>query len=81
MRGVELGSGAKAMLIKDSGKKLANPDVLFYLAVVSASKRFDSKLFKKLIKCKNIKFASPEEVFSVTGCRPGAVPPFGSMFL
>jgi len=68
------------MLLKDCGKKLAIENVPFYLAVLSASRRFDSKSFKKLVKVKNIRFATPEEVFAVTGCRPGAVPPFGSLF-
>lgn len=77
VRGVNLASGAKAMLIKDVGKKLVLEGVPYYLAVLSASTRFSSKAFKKLIKCKSIRFASPEEVFQTTGCLPGAVPPFG----
>ena len=80
MRGVSLASGAKAMLLKDCGKKLTLENVSFYLAVLSASKRFSSKEFKKLINVKNIRFATPEEVYQVTGCLPGAVPPFGSLF-
>ena len=49
IRGVSLASGAKAMLLKDCGKKLTNPEAPFYLAVISAAKRFSSKEFKKLI--------------------------------
>ena len=49
VRGVSVDSGAKAMLLKDTGKKLTLEDVPFYLAVLSASKRFSSKTFKKLI--------------------------------
>ena len=80
MRGVSLDSGAKAMILKDCGKKLTIPDTPFYLAVVSASKRFNSKAFKKLTKCKNIRFANTEEVLEYSGCITGAVPPFGSLF-
>lgn len=29
---------------------------------------------------KSTKFATEEEVWSLTGCRPGAVPPFGSLW-
>ena len=29
---------------------------------------------------KNIRFATPQEVFETTGCLPGAVPPFGKIF-
>ena len=68
------------MLLKDCGKKLTKPDTPFYLAVISASKRFSSKDFKKLIKVKNTRFASHEEVLEYTGCITGAVPPFGSLF-
>jgi Ala-tRNA(Pro) deacylase len=72
IRGTSLESGAKAMLLKDG--------VNFVLAVMSASRKLDSNKFKKLIKCKNLKFASEEEVWSVTKCLPGAVPPFGSIW-
>jgi prolyl-tRNA editing enzyme YbaK/EbsC (Cys-tRNA(Pro) deacylase) len=48
--------------------------------VLSAARRFSSKDFKKLIGAKSIRFATTEEVFRVTGCLSGAVPPFGSMF-
>ena len=80
VRGVSLDSGAKAMVLKDTGKKLALEGVPFYLAVLSASKRFNSKAFKKIINCKSLRFATPEEVFATTGCLPGAVPPFGKLF-
>lgn len=80
VRGVSLDSGAKAMVLKDTGKKLALEGVPFYLAVLSASKRFNSKAFKKIINCKSLRFATPDEVFQTTGCLPGAVPPFGKLF-
>ena len=80
IRGVALESGAKAMLIKDEGKKLARPDTLWYLAIMAANRRLSSKMFKKLIGSKNIKFADAENVHSITGCISGAVPPFGSVF-
>ena len=80
IRGVNLSSGAKAMLLKDCGKKLVIEGAPFYLAILSASRRFSSKDFKKLINCKNIRFANTEEVLEVTGCITGAVPPFGSLF-
>lgn len=68
------------MILKDCGKKLAREDAPFYLAVISAAKRFSSKEFKKLIKVKNTRFASTEEVLEYSGCITGAVPPFGSLF-
>ena len=65
------------MLLKNLAKKA---DHEYYLAVMSAIKKFSWALTKKLIKSKNVRFATPEEVFKVSGCLPGAVPPFGSVF-
>ena len=48
------------------------------LAVIAADCKMDSKAFRKVVGCKSTRFASPEEVLQVTGCVPGAVPPFGS---
>ena len=74
VRGVSLDAGAKAILLKDV--KLG-----YALAIMSASYRFHSKQFKKTSRSsKKISFATPEEVWQVTGCLPGAVPPFGSIF-
>lgn len=39
-----------------------------------------SKGFKKAGAFKSTKFATEAEVWSITGCRPGAVPPFGSLW-
>lgn len=72
VRGTTLDSGAKAMLLKEG--------VNFVLAVMSAARKLDSGRFKKLIKVKNLKFASEEEVWNLTKCIPGAVPPFGSLW-
>jgi Ala-tRNA(Pro) deacylase len=72
IRGTSLDSGAKAMLLSDGPKLL--------LAVMSASRKLDSKAFKKLIGTRSLKFATEEEVFKTTRCIPGAVPPFGSLF-
>jgi prolyl-tRNA editing enzyme YbaK/EbsC (Cys-tRNA(Pro) deacylase) len=80
VRGVDLATGAKAMLLKDTGKKLTQEGVEYYLAISSAANRFSSKQFKKVINCKSFRFATPEEVWDKTGCLPGAVPPFGRIF-
>jgi Ala-tRNA(Pro) deacylase len=68
------------MLLKDSGKKLTREGQEYYLAIMSAASRFSSKQFKKVTGCKNSRFASPEECFTVTGQLSGAVSPFGSIF-
>jgi Ala-tRNA(Pro) deacylase len=84
IRGVSLETGAKALVLKQQqpqpqqGNGKPTP---YIMAVMSASHRFASKPFKKIVAaCKKMRFATPEEVWQVTGCRPGAVPPFGSLF-
>mmetsp|Transcript_1132 Transcript_1132/g.2735 ORF Transcript_1132/g.2735 Transcript_1132/m.2735 type:complete len:167 (+) Transcript_1132:3-503(+) len=72
LRGVTMASGAKAMLVTDGA--------LFVLCVMSAALKLDWKPLKKLLSSNRIKFASEEQVRQVTGCLPGAVPPFGSVF-
>jgi len=74
VRGATLASGAKAMLLT------TKPSDAFVLAVISASEKMDSKAFKKAGGFKSTKFATESEVFGLTGCRPGAVPPFGSLW-
>ena len=61
--------GAKAIVIK--------ADEQFYLLVLPANRKIDSSLVKKAVNSKDLRFAMPEELFSLTGLRKGAVPPFG----
>ena len=74
VRGATLASGTKAMLLN------VKPGDKFVMVVISASEKMDSKLLKKSGGYKSTRFASVEEVMQVTGCVPGAVPPFGSLF-
>ena len=67
VRGATLASGAKAMLLA------TKPSDKFVLAVISAAEKMDSKAFKKAGSFKATKFATEDEVFALTGCRPGAV--------
>jgi len=72
VRGVPLSSGAKALICK-CDKEL----VLF---VVPADRRLASKEVRRQAGYRKLRFASPEEVWELTGLRPGAIPPFGSLF-
>ncbi len=72
VRGVPLSSGAKALICK-CDKEL----VLF---VVPADRRLASKEVRRQAGDRKLRFASPEEVWELTGLRPGAIPPFGSLF-
>ena len=70
MRGVALETGAKAIVLTGSKTKQ------HYLFVIPANLRMDSKKVKQHVG-ENTSFAS--DVEAITGCVPGAVPPFGSV--
>lgn len=89
---VTLASGAKAMLIKNGTRKNTNnnsseddDDRPFVLAVMAANERLDWKKMKKMLgpksRSKGARMATVEEMGIITGCKPGAVPPFGSVFV
>ena len=72
VRGVPLSSGAKALICK-CDKEL----VLF---VMPADRRLAGKAVRRQAGYKKLRFANLEEVWELTGLRPGAIPPFGSLF-
>lgn len=88
---VKLASGAKAILIKNGTCKNTNnsseddDNRPFVLAVMAADERLDWKKMKKMLgpksRSKGARMATVEEMWDVTGCKPGAVPPFGSVFI
>lgn len=81
IRGVALESGAKAIVMSVKLKASSGEAATFALFVMSATHKLDSKKAKKLVpNCKSMSFASPEQVKALTGCIPGAVPPFGSLW-
>lgn len=68
-RGEDVKIGGKAILMKiDNG---------FKLFVLSAALKIDSRKIKEYFNAKSIRFASKEELHSLTGLVPGSVPPFG----
>jgi prolyl-tRNA editing enzyme YbaK/EbsC (Cys-tRNA(Pro) deacylase) len=78
VRGVPLASGSKAMLLK-AGKPLAHGSP-YVLAVMSAVRTVDWPKIRKLVDSSKLSMASIDDVAALTGCLPGAVPPFGSLF-
>jgi len=62
--------GGKAMLGKGNAT--------FFLLVLSAAKQVDSNKLKKSLGLKRFRFASLDELRSITGLVPGCIPPFGS---
>ena len=71
VRGAELNTGAKAMLVKTNTG--------FVLAVLAADRNVDWKLLAPLVG-KGARFANDEELTETTGLTKGAVPPFGRLF-
>jgi Ala-tRNA(Pro) deacylase len=72
VRGVELASGAKALVCK--------ADDEFLMFVVPADRRLDSKGVRRGLGFRRLRFANREEVRQLTGLAPGSIPPFGSLF-
>ena len=72
VRGTPLGQGAKAMVL-EAGDELV-------LVVLSASRKVDFRKLKAHLGARRVQMASAERVREATGCEPGGVPPFGSLF-
>src|SRR5262245_64856413 len=72
VRGVALGSGAKALVVK-AGEA-------FVLFVLPADRKLDSKKARAATGVRELRFATKEEVLQWTGLAPGSIPPFGSLF-
>lgn len=74
--------GAKALIvrIKKRGVPKEN-EKEFVQVVVPGHAKFDPKKVRDLLNARDIRFATEEEVATVTdGVRPGGVPPFGILF-
>ena len=70
LRGVELKTGVKALLLKTSEGK-------FIMVLIEADKKVDLKMMAQKENAKKLYLANQEEVLTETGCEPGGVPPFG----
>jgi Ala-tRNA(Pro) deacylase len=72
VRGTPLASGAKALIVKANDK--------FVMLVLPADRKLDSKKARLALAAKSIRFATKDEVETITTLQPGAIPPFGSLF-
>ncbi len=72
VRGTPLEQGAKALVVR--------ADDRFVHCVLSAHLRADNAAVRAILGTRKLRFATREELFGVTGCTPGAVPPFGNLF-
>jgi Ala-tRNA(Pro) deacylase len=71
VRGVELRTGAKAMVVS-SGRGT-------FLAVLPADRRIDWRKLKRVLEVKDASLAAPEEAERLTGVPVGSVPPFANL--
>lgn len=72
VRGTSLHSGAKALVCK--------VDDRFALFVLPADQRLANRHVRRAFGARHLRFATVDEVLQLTGLRPGAIPPFGSLF-
>jgi len=73
VRGVELKTGVKALVLKTSNGE-------FILGLVAADRKIDLEKLAKIVGVKKLKLASPREVLEKTGCEVGSVHPFGNLY-
>ncbi len=72
VRGTPIEAGAKALVL------LAAEDPVH--VVLPGHRRVDNARVRAIVGTRTLRFATPEELFALTGCVPGAVPPFGNLF-
>jgi Ala-tRNA(Pro) deacylase len=72
VRSTPLEQGAKALVVR--------ADDRFVHCVLSAHLRADNAALRAILGTRKLRFATREELYEVTGCAPGAVPPFGNLF-
>ena len=72
VRGTPIESGAKALvfLARDRPVHVALP----------GARRVDNARLRAVIGTRTLRFATQAELLALTGCVPGAVPPFGNLF-
>lgn len=72
VRGTRLEDGAKALVVRAADR--------YVHCVLPAHRRADNAALRAILGTRTLRFATPEELLELTGCAPGAVPPFGNLF-
>jgi prolyl-tRNA editing enzyme YbaK/EbsC (Cys-tRNA(Pro) deacylase) len=72
VRGTPLQAGAKALVVRADDRPVH--------LVLPADRRIDNARLREVLGTRRLRFATPEELWALTGCVPGAVPPFGNLF-
>lgn len=72
VRGTAPEAGAKALVVRAEDR--------YVHVVLPGHRRVDNARLRELLGTRKLRFATPEELGALTGCAPGAVPPFGNLF-
>ncbi len=72
-RGEDISIGGKAIVMKINES--------YKLFVLSAALRVNSASIKRYFQVRRMRFATKEELLSLTGLAPGSIPPFGQPIL
>jgi Ala-tRNA(Pro) deacylase len=72
VRGTPIEAGAKALVLQANDRPVH--------VVLPGHRRVDNALLRAILGTRTLRFATPEELLALTGCVPGAVPPFGNLF-
>jgi Ala-tRNA(Pro) deacylase len=72
VRGTPIESGAKALVFIAHDRPVH--------VVLPGHRRVDNARLRAILGTRTLRFATAEELFALTGCVPGAVPPFGNLF-
>ena len=72
VRGTRLQDGAKALVVRAGDR--------YVHCVLAAHRRADNAALRSILGTRTLRFATAEELSELTGCAPGAVPPFGNLF-
>jgi Ala-tRNA(Pro) deacylase len=72
IRGSPLEAGAKALVVRAEDRAVH--------LVLPADRRVDNARLRAILGTRKLRFATPAELETLTGCPPGAVPPFGTLF-
>ena len=72
VRGTPIEAGAKALVLLAEDRPIH--------VVLPGHRRIDNARVRAIVGTRTLRFATPEELLALTGCVPGAVPPFGNLF-
>jgi len=72
VRGTPLEAGAKALVVRADDRPVH--------LVLPADRQIDNARLRGVLGTRRLRFVTPDELWTLTGCVPGAVPPFGNLF-